>query len=108
MTSTSVVGGMATLGMPEAGPDCDCATDATGSSAMRKGIIDFIGVSSRFGSDSYHIKSTFVLFKDKKKLIFSEALYKKFLASINICSRFWGDKVIRAAVNTPAMLGNNS
>jgi hypothetical protein len=43
MTSTSVVLGIATLGTPEATPDCDCATDATGSIAMRKGIMNFIG-----------------------------------------------------------------
>ena len=33
---------------------------------------------------------------------------KNFLASINICSRLRGDKVIRAEVSTPAILGNNS
>ncbi len=33
---------------------------------------------------------------------------KKFLASISICSRVLGDKVILAAVSTPAILGNNS
>jgi len=37
MTSTSVVLGMATLGTSEAAPDCDCAKDASGSIAMRKG-----------------------------------------------------------------------
>src|SRR5260370_19487332 len=43
MTSTSVVLGIARLGTPEACPGCDCATDATGSIAMRKGIINLIG-----------------------------------------------------------------
>jgi hypothetical protein len=33
---------------------------------------------------------------------------KKFLASINIWSRFSGDKVMRTLVNTPAMQGNNN
>src|ERR1700722_13902623 len=32
----------ATLGTPGATADCDCATDATGSIAMRKGIMNFI------------------------------------------------------------------
>src|SRR5215467_7508631 len=44
MTSTSVVLGIATLGTP---PDCDCATDAAGSAAMSKGIMDFIRFTSR-------------------------------------------------------------
>src|SRR5262249_56893280 len=48
MTNTSVVLGIATLGTPGAPPDCDCATDATGSIAMRKGIINFIVLASRF------------------------------------------------------------
>src|SRR5580700_841412 len=43
MTSTSVVFGIATLGTPEATPDGDCATDASGRIAMRKGIMNFIG-----------------------------------------------------------------
>ena len=47
MTSTSVVFGIATLGTPEATPDGDCATDASGRIAMRKGIMNFIG-ESRF------------------------------------------------------------
>jgi hypothetical protein len=34
--------GIATLGTPEAAPGCDCATDAIGSIAMRKGIMNFI------------------------------------------------------------------
>src|SRR5215469_2172571 len=49
MTNTSVVLGIATLGTPEAIPDCDWATpDAMGSAAIRKGIIIFIGFSFRF------------------------------------------------------------
>jgi hypothetical protein len=52
MTSTSVVLGIATLGTPGATADCDGATDATGSIAMRKGIMNFIGLSSRFSLDA--------------------------------------------------------
>ena len=33
---------------------------------------------------------------------------KKFLASINLCSRFLGSDVILAIINTPAMLENNT
>ena len=67
MTSTSVVGGIATLGTPEAAPDCDCAAAATGSITRTKGIMNFIGspldsVLVRFQSE----KSTTVLFKGKK------------------------------------------
>src|SRR5258708_33975786 len=43
MTSTAVVLGIATLGRPDGAADCDCATAATGSIAMRKGIMGFIG-----------------------------------------------------------------
>src|SRR5882762_1952257 len=43
MTSTAVVLGIATLGTPEASPECDCATDAAGSTAISKGIVNFIG-----------------------------------------------------------------
>src|SRR5580704_1054360 len=45
---------------------------------------------------------------DKKNYSSAKHFIKKFLASINICSRLWGDKVIRTAVSTPAILGNNS
>src|SRR5215469_15283980 len=73
MTSTSVVLGIATLGTPEPAPDCDCATDAPGIAAISKGIMNFIGFSSRFSIRvrlySYRVK--------KKKLLFSEALYEK-------------------------------
>ena len=48
MTSTSVVLGIAAVGTPEALPDWDWATDTMGSAAIRKGIINFIGLSSRF------------------------------------------------------------
>jgi hypothetical protein len=33
---------------------------------------------------------------------------KKCLASINLCSRFSGSEVMRAIINTPAILENNS
>jgi hypothetical protein len=41
---------MAGLGTPEATPDCECASGAAGSIALRKGIMNFIGFSSRFVS----------------------------------------------------------
>jgi hypothetical protein len=44
MTSTSVGLGIAALGRPEAGLDCDCATDATGSAAMRRGSSSFTSI----------------------------------------------------------------
>src|SRR5882762_2045175 len=40
MTSTSVVLGIGTPGLPGATTDCDCAS--TGSNATRKGIMNFI------------------------------------------------------------------
>jgi hypothetical protein len=43
MTITSVVLDIATLGTPGATRDCDCAMDAAGSAAMRRGIMNFIG-----------------------------------------------------------------
>jgi hypothetical protein len=46
MTSTAVVLGIATLGTPEAAPDCDCVRDAAGRAAIRNGIMIFIGLSS--------------------------------------------------------------
>src|SRR6266851_6891919 len=42
MTITSVVLVSATPDAPGACPDCACATDATGSAAMRNGIMNFI------------------------------------------------------------------
>src|SRR5437899_1012286 len=109
MTSTSVVLGIAMLGTPEACPGCDCATDATGSVAMTQGIMNFI--DSPLDSVWYRCASKKeydgTLCRQK---IYSSAKHfiKKFLASINICSRLSGDKVIRTAVSTPAILGNNS
>jgi hypothetical protein len=49
-----------------------------------------------------------VIFTGKKFYGSAKRFMKKPLASINICSRFSGDKVIRTLVNTPAMLGNNN
>src|SRR6476646_5075836 len=78
MTSTSVVLGIATLGTPGATADCDCAMDATGSIAMRKGIMNFIGspldsVWYRSASWKEYGRTLF----GQKNLIFSEALYEK-------------------------------
>src|SRR5579859_7920306 len=78
MTSTAVVFGIATLGTPEACPGCDCAADATGSIAMRKGVMNFIGSPL----DSVWLSFRFSKEYDgtlcgQKILLFSEALYKK-------------------------------
>src|SRR5215469_12291299 len=67
MTNTSVVLGIATLGTPEALSDWDCATDAAGSAAISKGIMNFIRV----------ILSISFVCPYPKKLLFSEALYEK-------------------------------
>jgi hypothetical protein len=67
MTITPVVLGIATLGTPEAAPDCDWAKAATGSIATRKGIMNFIWLTFRFGLLSgTPQKSTTVLYKGKK------------------------------------------
>src|SRR6516165_12609936 len=44
MTSTSVVLGIAAAGTPGAPTDCDCATDAAGSAATRKGSNSFTSI----------------------------------------------------------------
>src|SRR5215469_7289224 len=76
MTNTSVVLGIATLGTPEALSDWDCATDAAGSAAISKGIMNFIGLSSR--SVWYRpAKRVRPYSLSTKKLLFSEALYEK-------------------------------
>jgi len=53
MTITSVILGSATPDAPWTCPDCDCATDATGSAvmkaAMRKGIMNFIASPDQSG-----------------------------------------------------------
>src|SRR6266478_8624437 len=78
MTSTAVVLGIARLGRPDAAPDCDCANDTSGSIAMRKGIVNFIG----YPLDSVLVSFCFLKrvrpysFRTKK-LLLSEALYKK-------------------------------
>ncbi len=72
MTMTSVVLGIATLGTPEATPDCDCA---------------FIVFSFRFSLVSLLIEYDSTLMTQKN---YSSAKHfmKKLRASINICSRF--------------------
>src|SRR6266851_1545751 len=109
MTSTAVVLGIAALGKPWETPDCDCATDAMGSIAMRKGIINFTG----YPFDSVWLSFCFLKEYDRtlrgqKNYSSAKHFIKKFLASINICSRLWGDEVIRTTVSTPAILENNS
>src|SRR6478752_3760830 len=61
MTMTSVVLGIATLGTPEATPDCDCAFIVFSSR------FSLVSLSNRVRSYSY----------DTKNLLFSEALYEK-------------------------------
>src|SRR5271165_1728785 len=77
MTSTSVVLGIATLGTPGATADCDCATDATGSIAMRKGIMNFIGSPLESLVSFCFLKRVRPYSFRSKKLLFSEALYEK-------------------------------
>src|SRR5262245_23328436 len=79
MTITSVVLGIATLGTPEAAPDCDCAKDAAGSIAIRKTrVIDLIGFSSRFSLvRSIAPKEYDHTLWGQKNLVLSEALYEK-------------------------------
>src|ERR1700722_12403748 len=78
MTSTAVVLGIGTVGTPEPPPDWDCARDAAGSAAIRKGIMNFTEFSSQFSlARSIVDKSTTVLFRTQKKSLLSEALYEK-------------------------------
>ena len=75
----------------------------------RKGIRNFIGLplDSVCYCCASHKEYDHTLIGQK---IYSSAKHfiKKFLASINICSRLCGDKVIRTVVSTPAILGNKS
>src|SRR5215472_16730357 len=75
MTMTAVVSGIATLGMPEATSECDCATNAEGSTAMNKAIRNFIRLSSRFGLISGKEYDRTLL--PQKNLRFREALNEK-------------------------------
>jgi hypothetical protein len=109
MTSTAVVLGIAMLGTPEALPDCDCATDAAGSTAISKGIINFIGSPLDpvwYRPTSNRVRTYSI---DSKKIYSSAKLFmKKFLACSNLCSRILGSGVTRTIINTPAILGNNN
>jgi hypothetical protein len=70
-----------------------------------------INALSGIDSDCYcsiGTKSTPVLFAAKKIYSSAKRVMKKSFASLNICSRLRGDKVMRTLVNTPAMLGNNN
>src|SRR5882757_6605379 len=77
MTKTSVVSGIAMLGTPEAAPDCDCATDASGSIARRKRVVNFMDLpldSIWYCSVSKRVRPYSIR---TKKLSFSEALYEE-------------------------------
>src|ERR1700722_2171891 len=77
ITSTSVVLGIATLGRPEACPGCDCATDAIGSIARNKVIMNFIG-SPQFGWLWSVLVIRVLSYSNRtKKLPSSEGPYKK-------------------------------
>src|SRR5258708_25803814 len=59
-----------------------CATPAAGSTAaIRNGIMNFISLSFRFSQSVYlaysPTKSTVVLFRGKKNLVFNKKLYEK-------------------------------
>src|SRR5262249_27498701 len=61
-------------------PDCDCAMGATGSIAARTGIMNFICLASLTQSGlRFTLKSTSVLFKDKKFYFSAKHFIKKFL-----------------------------
>src|SRR5215471_18634493 len=77
MTNTSVVLGIATLGTPEALSDWDCATDAAGSAAISKGIMNFIRVILSISFVCPYPKEYGRTLLVSKKLLFSEALYEK-------------------------------
>ena len=66
MTRTEVVFGIAALGRPEAAPDCACATDAARSTAMNKGIVNFIELSFQFGVVHFYIEDCRTLSAQKK------------------------------------------
>src|ERR1700760_4028445 len=106
MTSTSVVLGIATLGTAESTLDCDCAMDATGSIAMRKGSMSFMELSFQFVLVIVAAwgKEYACTLWGQKIYTSTKDLIKKLLASINSCSRFWADEVMRTTVSTPAML----
>jgi len=90
MTGTAVVLGIAMLGTPEAVADYGWAADAIGSVAMRKVAMNFIGLSSRFRVMSFPLPIRVRSYSYGRKKTYSSAklFMKKFLASINICSRF--------------------
>src|SRR6202021_2499939 len=77
MTSTAVVLGMAPLGKPWPASGWDCAKDRGGSTARRKGIMNFIGSPL----DSVWCRRSLIEYDrtllDQKNLLFSEALYEK-------------------------------
>src|ERR1700733_11413132 len=108
IASTAVVLGIATRGRPGAAAVGVCATDAAGSIAMRKRIMNFIGSPLDSVCVSFPGKSTVVLLPDQKNYSSAKLFMKKSLASLNIWSRLWEDKVIRAEVSTPGMLGNHT
>jgi hypothetical protein len=73
--------------------------------SFRARRIDFI--RGLFGIVPLRNKDTTV-FPDKTFYSSAKHLIKKFLASINICSRLRGAEVRRAIINTPAILGNSN
>src|SRR4029077_18821954 len=108
MTNTAVVLGMAPLGKLWAASGCDCAKDRAGSTAISKGIMNFIGFSSRLSFVSLSPIEYYRTLLDEKNYCSAKLLMKKFLASIKICSRLCGSELTRAIINTPAMLANNN
>src|SRR5215469_11095294 len=92
MTITPVVLGIATLGTPGATPGCPCAMDTTGSIAVKKGIINFIGLASRFSLELVPVGT-----KHQVRCGIPSAVAKKFRAAARICvlvpagttSRIW-------------------
>src|SRR6185437_6209986 len=108
ITSTWVVLGIAAGGRPAEAPGMDCASNAIGSIATRKGTMNFIG----FPFVSVVVRARLLEYgrtlKEQKNYCSTNWLIKKFLASINRCSRFLGFEVTRARIRTPAMLENSN
>src|SRR5438034_11835993 len=107
MIRTAVVLGIAALGRPGAVPDCACAMDIAGSSAITKGIMNFIELSFQLGCDHAYIEHLRTL-STQKNYSSAKVLIKNFLASANLISRVCRSELTRTIINTPAILGNSN
>src|SRR5579872_2322387 len=108
MTRTAVVLGMAALGRPEPAPDCACATDIAGSSAISKGIMSLIELSFQLGCDRLIYRVPTYSIGSKKNYFSAKVLIKNFLASASLVARVGRSGLTRTIINTPAILGNSN